>query len=477
MEMEEILYRKFGYQEFKDGQKETIQHILSRHHTIAILPTGTGKSLCYQFPSYLLEGQTLIISPLVSLMEDQVAHLQQMGEKEAVALNSLLSFEEKNYLLNHLKQFKFIFLSPEMLEQTAVQEKLQTLEIGLFVVDEAHCISQWGVDFRPEYSQLKKVRKTLQNPLTLALTATATPEVLADIKGKLLAEDEQIATVIKSVNRPNIYYAVEKNADKLRYIIDFVEKFAGPGLIYFSSKKKAEAISEQLLLNTDKKVAFYHGDMSSQDRISIQTQFIQGNLDLLCATSAFGMGINKKDIRYIIHYHLPGSVEAYLQETGRAGRDGEKSQTILLYEKGDEWIHYRLQETLARQIEEIQLYLSYPKKKQKIFQQNLDQTQQKWLENEQEDSGDFVQHLEMKLQEKRKSVADMLSYIEEKKCRRDFLLAYFGEQKKQEDQQKHSFCCDCCTEVPECFPLSDNNENKVKELPTTWEEELKKLFF
>lgn len=475
--MEEILYQKFGYQKFKEGQKETIQHILSKQHTIAILPTGTGKSLCYQFPSYFLQGQTLIISPLVSLMEDQVAHLQQMGEKNAVALNSLLSFEEKNYLLNHLKQFKFIFLSPEMLEQAVVQEKLQTLEIGLFVVDEAHCISQWGVDFRPEYNQLKKVRKILQNPLTLALTATATPEVLADIKKKLLGKDEQVAKVIKSANRPNIYYAVEKNSDKLRVIIDFVEKFAGPGLIYFSSKKTAEVISEQLHLNTNKNVAFYHGDMSSQDRISIQTQFIQGDLDLLCATSAFGMGINKKDIRYIIHYHLPGSVEAYLQETGRAGRDGEKSQTLLLYEKGDEWIHYRLQETLERQIEEIRLYLSYPKKKQKMLQRNLDQTQQKWLESEQEESGELVQRLEMKLQEKRKNVADMLGYIEEKKCRREFLLAYFGEQKIQEAIQPHSFCCDCCTEPPECFPLNGNDEDKTRELSTTWEEELKKLFF
>ena len=293
-DLKTFLQQKFHFSSFKEGQEETIQSLIEGNDTFTILPTGTGKSLCYQLPSYLLEGQTIIVSPLISLMEDQVSQLRQMGEKSVIAINSTLDFSSKQYVLNHLESFKFIFLSPETLNQPEVLARMRALRIGLFVIDEAHCISEWGHDFRPSYLSLKKNLDILGSPLTLALTATATDSVKEDIKGQLFVNN-QVQEFFYSVNRENIFYEVACCEDKVAFLTEFLAERDMPGIIYFSSKKEAERVSGVLNDTLPYPVSYYHGDLSSSDRVKIQQQFIHDEIRVLCATSAFGMGINKEN--------------------------------------------------------------------------------------------------------------------------------------------------------------------------------------
>jgi len=337
MNLEKALKRYFGFDSFREGQKETIQSVLNGNDTLSMLATGTGKSICYQLPTYLLQKPTVIISPLVSLMQDQVEQLKVNGEKRVIALNSFLSQKEKIDALHSLHLYTFIFLSPEMLVLPKVLHELKKLDLGLFVVDEAHCISQWGYDFRPDYMQLGEVRKQLNNPTTLALTATATGEVRTDIKHFLNLTS--CHEVITSVNRSNIALfieQVESYAEKEQRLIELVKSLQKPGIIYFSSKKVAENIHDLLRENGIAGVGVYHAGLDQEQRILIQQQFLQNQLQIICATSAFGMGVNKDNVRFIVHFHLPASMEAYLQEIGRAGRDGKPSVAILLYSYGDE---------------------------------------------------------------------------------------------------------------------------------------------
>src|SRR3954463_3298693 len=241
MELEILLKKHFGYSTFRNGQKEVITSVLSGQHTLAMLPTGTGKSLCYQLPGYILSGQTLIISPLLSLMQDQVEQMKRLGEKRVVALNSFLSVADRNKVLRHLQEYKFIFISPEMLRVPFVISILEQLTISLFVIDEAHCISQWGYDFRPDYLKLGEVRCKLGKPLTLALTATATKQVIQDIIHSL--QLEECKQILFSVDRPNIILSVEKIEnfqEKWTVLHNYISRFTGPGIVYFSSKKVAE---------------------------------------------------------------------------------------------------------------------------------------------------------------------------------------------------------------------------------------------
>ncbi|MBT2686932.1 RecQ family ATP-dependent DNA helicase [Bacillus sp. ISL-47] len=464
MNLETILQKTFGYTSFRPGQKEIIASVLSGMDTLAMLPTGTGKSLCYQFPGYLLEGQVIIISPLLSLMQDQAEQLMLSGEKKVIAFNSFLTHEEKRQSLMNLRHFKFIFISPEMLHFDAVLSQLKKLHIALFVVDEAHCISQWGYDFRPDYLKLGEVRMKLGNPLTLALTATATPEVKGDITKSLgITEGNEF---IYSVDRPNISLSVERlnsYRDKIERLAELAETIEGPGIIYFSSKKMAEQSAELLRGRGVGRVMAYHGGMDQESRILVQQQFIHGQLDLICATSAFGMGINKENIRYVIHFHMPMQIESYLQEIGRAGRDGDKSIAILLYAPGDEQLPYQLAESelpdkvqidwIKGWLEDNPAVISSLSQYEEQLRQLSGLTDTQWRVFE-----DFFQRkskqgisleqivLEMKiynqkrLESKKQSIEEVYSWMSMNICRREHILSHFNEQKTDVIAN----CCDVC---------------------------------
>lgn len=473
--LEKQLKHYFNYDHFRLGQKEAIKAAISGESSLVMLPTGTGKSLCYQLSGYINQSLTLIVSPLISLMMDQVFLLKQQGEKKVAALTSFQNRQEKNYILNNLKEYKFIYLSPEMLFQDYVLDKLRQENIGLFVVDEAHCISQWGMDFRPEYLMLGDIRRRLDYPTTMALTATANQSVRKDIQNSLFPEsDDQVKEIFYTVDRPNIKYSVRQLArgNKKECVLELVDSLKGPGIIYFSSKKKADEVAEYIQNTTELHVQSYHSDLDADDRYKIQLQFDKNRLDIVCATSAFGMGINKSDIRYIIHYHLPASPEMYLQETGRAGRDGEDSLAVLLYEKGDESIHHYFHQD--EYIDKANIYRIYQAGKQPL----KDAPPNHWMVYFLKQRGHSVEEINLKVQErqinKTRQLGMMLRYIATNGCRRAFLLAYFEEKVKKE----LPLCCDYCEPnlIEKFITFKNTGNEKADEVPDSWKKILSALF-
>ncbi|PSL41997.1 ATP-dependent DNA helicase RecQ [Planomicrobium soli] len=336
MELEKLLYSTYGFNSFRPGQREVIEEVLKGNNVIALLPTGMGKSMCYQLPAHLLPGSVLIISPLLSLMQDQVAQLKKMGEKSVVAINSFLKPEDKEKIWNSLGQYRFIFISPEMLVQPFVKKQLQRITISLLVADEAHCISQWGFDFRPDYLRIAEVMPLLNHPQVLALTATATSKVTNEIIKYLNIPSPFIYT--HPMDRKNVVYDVKRFDDqkrKVEWLKKFVVDCKGPGIVYAGTRKKAQQLATELT-NSGLATAFYHGGMEHQDRVFVQQQFQNGELDWVCSTNAFGMGVHIPNIRHVVHFQLPTSVEGYVQEVGRAGRDGKPALATLLYAEGDE---------------------------------------------------------------------------------------------------------------------------------------------
>ena len=304
-----------------------------------MLPTGGGKSLIYQMMGNMRDGLVIIVTPLLSLMQDQVARLNYAGEPKVVALNSTLPQDARRTILRSLDQYKFLFVSPEMLGQTVVQSALRKVKINLLVVDEAHTIVSWGPDFRPDYLALPQVHKKLGQPQLLLLTATATPKMMTDITVPFGLPESDWFIYRQSVDRPNIYLHTETLANegqKRERLADLVRQLQGPGIVYFSSRKLATSMADWLAENTGRRVAAYHAGLDTMSRYRIQQQFMLGQIDVIAATSAFGMGIDKDNVRYVIHYHLSNDLANYLQEIGRAGRDGEQSAAILLYVPGDE---------------------------------------------------------------------------------------------------------------------------------------------
>ncbi|WP_409301439.1 RecQ family ATP-dependent DNA helicase [Peribacillus sp. SCS-155] len=465
MNLEEALYKYFGYTSFRPGQREIIESVLKGSHTLGMLPTGTGKSLCYQLPSYLMSKPALIVSPLLSLMQDQAEHLKVMGEKSVLALNSFLSIAERRRGLEELHKYRFIFVSPEMLSIDHVLAAIQRLDIGLFVIDEAHCISQWGYDFRPDYLRLGEVRKKLNCPLTLALTATASEEVRLDIISKLGLE--HVEQVISSVDRANIALSIEicqSHQEKQDRLLEMARELDGSGIIYFSSKKAAESAAAFLQESGIPNVEFYHGGMESEQRMLIQQQFIIGQVRIICATSAFGMGINKQDVRFVIHFHLPSSMESYLQEIGRAGRDGKQSIAVLLYCAGDEGLPALLMEQELPtdvQIESVLAYLALnkvdldriPKNVHEIIygQYSLSETQWRFMNffissnRTNLSMAEIIEAMKHYVKEriayKNKQLQGFLKWLTANSCRREGVLLHFGEK---EAITRPKFCCDRC---------------------------------
>jgi len=389
-----LLKIHFGFDRFRPMQEEIIRHVLSGDDAFVLMPTGGGKSLCYQLPALVFKGLTLVVSPLIALMKDQVDGLKADGIA-AEFINSSLPGKEIFDIRERLKQgtVKILYLAPERLATGEFREFLRGLKVDCIAIDEAHCISQWGHDFRPDYFNLKTLRDDFPSAVVIALTATATPKVRQDIIQHLHLE--QSRTFVSSFNRPNLYYEIRPKQDAFRELAALLRRHKNQAaVIYCFSRNDTESLAEALR-GQGFKAAAYHAGLAAAARKQVQDQFIRDEIPVITATIAFGMGIDKPDIRLVAHYDLPKSVEGYYQETGRAGRDGLPADCILFYSLGDKF----KQEYFIDKIE------------------NLDERRRS----------------QQKLKE-------IISFCESYSCRRKFLLEYFSERFEQD----HCGRCDRC---------------------------------
>ena len=336
MDLQNILKTYFGYDEFKNGQDKLIESIIKGRDALGIMPTGGGKSICYQLPAIALDGITIVISPLISLMKDQVDSLNELGINAAF-MNSTLDNGEFLQILEGIRgnSYKIVYVAPERLNTDSFINLVKDIRISLVAVDEAHCISQWGHDFRPSYLEIPRFINSLkQRPAVAAFTATATKEIIKEIK-RLIGLRNPIE-VTTGFDRPNLYYQVLKVSNKSKFLIEYLnDNFkTESGIVYCATRKSVESLVK-ILNDKGFSAVGYHGGMNSEERQNNQDEFILGNKRLIVATNAFGMGIDKPDVRFVIHYNMPKNMEAYYQEAGRAGRDGEKSDCILLYSASD----------------------------------------------------------------------------------------------------------------------------------------------
>jgi ATP-dependent DNA helicase RecQ len=421
--LNQALRKYFGYDQFRGDQEEIITNILAGNNTFVIMPTGGGKSMCYQLPALLSEGTAIIVSPLIALMKNQVDAIRNVSEDDSVAhvLNSSLSKTESNKVKADISagKTKLLYVAPESLTKQANIDFFTSVKISFFAIDEAHCISEWGHDFRPEYRRLREIFEAISNVPIIALTATATPKVQQDIQKNLNMVDAKVFKA--SFNRDNLYYEVRPKKNVEKEIIKYIRKRKGQsGIIYCLSRKKVEQLSEILRVNGINALA-YHAGMDASTRGKHQDMFLMEDVDVIVATIAFGMGIDKPDVRFVIHHDIPKSLESYYQETGRAGRDGGVGECVAFYAYKD--------------IEKLEKFLQgKPVAEQEVGRQLL---------------------------------FEIVSYAETSICRRQYLLHYFGEEY---DASHCKEMCDNCRNPKEKTEGKDDvvkllhSVNELKEM-------------
>lgn len=475
------LRERFHLSRFRRGQLEAMQRVLDGQHTLLVMPTGSGKSLCYQLPAALDgEGVVLVVSPLIALMQDQVRALARLGIP-AAALHSLQGREEQERTLQGVAAgaYRLVYVAPERLRSAAFAQALPAGRVRLLAVDEAHCISQWGHDFRPSYLEIHKAWEALGRPTILATTATATPLVQEDILRQLHVPDA--VRVVTGFNRPNLFFEVAQAADeeaKLDCLLDALPKEGGTAIVYVGTRRAAEELADLIGEVTGVAAAYYHGGLEPEERRRVQARFVQSRLQVLVATNAFGMGVDKSNVRAVIHWDIPGTPEAYYQEAGRAGRDGRPALCLLIYSPADralqEWfiandapdadglerlraalVQSRQGEGGRRTADEAALrrnaYLNEIK-----LRVGISLLQRAGiLEDQGRDGGNLLftldeaapfdpqaimAEVERFRDHKRALLAEMVRYAETRECRRRAILDYFGDP----DTTLVEPCCDNC---------------------------------
>lgn len=391
----DVLEKYYGYKEFRDGQKQVIDNIMGGNDVLTIMSTGSGKSICYQIPALILEGMTIVISPLISLMKDQVDAMKDMGISCAY-INSSLSTKEFNYVLNEIKneKYKILYVAPERLESIEFYNSIYKLKISQIAIDEAHCVSQWGHDFRSSYKKIATfIDRLRERPIVTAFTATASKEVRDDILKLLRLKNPKIH--IAGFNRENLSINIIKSQNKRKYILNYLDENKDQsGIIYAATRKEVDNLYSELY-KRGYSVSRYHAGLSDEERKVNQDDFIYDRVKIMVATNAFGMGIDKSNIRYVIHFNMPKSIEGYYQEIGRAGRDGERSECVLLFTPGDIHTHkYLIEISTENQSRKINQY---------------------------------------------RSLQNMVDFVYSNGCYRKYILNYFGEEYEKECEN----CSNC----------------------------------
>lgn len=460
-DLEQIAKERFGYQEWRPGQKAAIEAVLSGHDTLAVMPTGSGKSAIYQIAALLTPGSTVVVSPLVALQHDQVKSISEQEVGEAALVNSTIPDTDREDVFEQLEEgdLEFLFLAPEQFSNPETLDRLQSADLSLFVVDEAHCISAWGHDFRPDYLQLGQVVEALGHPRILALTATAAPLVQREIVERL--NMQRAKTIVQGFDRPNIWLSAERfeeDEEKQSHLIQQVIRIEKPGIIYVATRKHAEELAKRLK-QEGLSAEFYHAGLKVAERKQVETAFMQDELQVLVATTAFGMGVDKPNIRFVFHAEVSDSLDSYYQEIGRAGRNGEPAKAMLFYNPSDLNLKRFLSSSGQIKTDHIeQVIVALASLKQPISLKDLQarvdlsRTKLRSVLNHlteldviqtvpsgeiavAQQGQDIHQIVEAVLQTQnqqqqfeRSRLEMMRGYAEVRGCRREYLLNYFGEQ-------------------------------------------------